>query len=226
MQKMFGTIAPKYDLLNRLMTAGQDTHWRKIVVDKSAPKPGEWVLDVGSGTGDLAFAVIKKEHLTKMVAADFTIEMIHTGRLREGQEDIHWVVADAENLPFERDTFAGVVSGFLLRNVPHLQKALEEQVRVLASGGKWVALDTTPPKAGFLRPFIWFHMHIIIPLLGKLIAGNVDAYTYLPETSEKFLSAERLAEAIEKAGIFPVKFIRKMFGTMAIHWGKKRIPST
>lgn len=220
-QKMFGQIASKYDLLNRLMTGGQDIHWRGIVVQKLSPEPDARYLDVGAGTGDLAYAILAQQPRALVVAADFTLEMIRIGRLRPFQEKIHWVVADAENLPFKDSIFNGVVSGFLLRNVSDLQKAMGEQVRVLEASGKVVSLDTTPPKSGLLRPFIWVHLHIVIPILGKLIAGSADAYTYLPETTEKFLTAEKLAQLIEKSGLSSVGFLRQMFGTVAIHWGRK-----
>ncbi|NPV77157.1 MAG: ubiquinone/menaquinone biosynthesis methyltransferase [Anaerolineae bacterium] len=220
-QKMFGRIAPKYDLLNRLMTGGQDIRWRKIVIERLSPEPDARYLDIGAGTGDLAYAILSKEPHAEVVAADFTLEMMRIGRLRPFRERIHWVVADAENLPFNGSIFSGVVSGFLLRNVSDAQKAVGEQVRVLEAGGKVVSLDTTPPKSGVLRPFIWVHLHIVIPLLGKLIAGSTDAYTYLPETTEKFLTAEKLAQLIEKSGLSSVGFVRKMFGTVAIHWGTK-----
>ena len=218
---MFGQIASKYDLLNRLMTGGQDINWRKVVVEKLSPKPDAWYLDNGAGTGDLAYAILSKEPHAGIVAADFTFEMISVGRLRPCQEKIYWVVADAENLPFRGSVFKGVVSGFLLRNVSDPRRAMGEQVRVLETGGNIVTLDTTPPKSGLLQPIIWVHLHIVIPLLGKLVAGSAEAYTYLPDTTEKFMTAEKLALLIENSGLCAVGFVRKMFGTVAIHWGKK-----
>lgn len=220
-QKMFGQIASRYDLLNRLMTGGQDIRWRKFVVKKLSPEPDSCYLDIGAGTGDLAYTILSKVPNTGVVAADFTLEMIQIGKLRPWHDKVYWVVADAENLPFKSAVFNGVVSGFLLRNVSNVQKAIGEQVRVLTSGGKIVSLDTTPPSSGLLQPFIWVHLHVIIPLLGRVIAGSVEAYTYLPETTEKFIAAEKLAELIKNSGLTSVGFIRKMFGTVAIHWGKK-----
>jgi demethylmenaquinone methyltransferase/2-methoxy-6-polyprenyl-1,4-benzoquinol methylase len=114
-----------------------------------------------------------------------------------------------------------VVSGYLLRNVSDLQAALQEQRRVLKPGGWIVALDTTRPSPGPLEPFIDFHLHRIIPALGRLVAGDSEAYTYLPDSTARFLSAEQLAGRLLEAGFQEVGFRRLMLGTMAIHWGKK-----
>ncbi|CAG0941937.1 partial demethylmenaquinone methyltransferase / 2-methoxy-6-polyprenyl-1,4-benzoquinol methylase, partial [Anaerolineae bacterium] len=129
--------------------------------------------------------------------------------------------ADALHLPFKASTFDAVVSGFLMRNVIDLQKGIEEQFRVLKNGGRIVILDTTRPKKNILSPFIWIHMHFIIPTLGGLLTGVREAYNYLPDSTEGFVTAEDLASRIEKAGFRNVKFQRLMFGTIAIHWGEK-----
>jgi demethylmenaquinone methyltransferase/2-methoxy-6-polyprenyl-1,4-benzoquinol methylase len=114
-----------------------------------------------------------------------------------------------------------VVSGFLLRNATDIQQSLEEQLRVLKPGGTMVALDTTRPAENKLRVLIHFYLHVIIPSLGRLITGEAEAYTYLPETTEAFLEAEQLTAYMEQAGFIQVGFRRLMFGTIAIHWGKK-----
>jgi demethylmenaquinone methyltransferase/2-methoxy-6-polyprenyl-1,4-benzoquinol methylase len=108
-----------------------------------------------------------------------------------------------------------------MRNVADVQRAWAEQQRVLKPGGRVVCLDTTPPPRNVLRPFIEFHLHLVIPALGKMIAGDSDAYTYLPDSTEGFLSAEALADRMRDAGFREVGFRRLMFGTMALHWGVK-----
>jgi demethylmenaquinone methyltransferase/2-methoxy-6-polyprenyl-1,4-benzoquinol methylase len=108
-----------------------------------------------------------------------------------------------------------------MRNVGNLELALAEQFRVLQAGGKIVILETTKPKKNLLSPFIWLHMHLVIPLLGALISGVGEAYQYLPNSSEQFLSAEALAEKMKAAGFKGVVFQRLMFGTIALHWGSK-----
>lgn len=220
-QAMFGRIAKRYDLMNRLMTAGQDTRWRREVILKSQLPPNGHLLDLGAGTGDLAREALRQVPGCSATAADFTQEMMRVGKSRTPNLDLKWTAANALCLPFPGGTFEAVVSGFLLRNVTDIQQSLKEQLRVLKPGGIMVALDTTRPAENRLRVLIHFYLHVIIPSLGRLITGEAEAYTYLPETTEAFLEAEQLADYMEQAGFHQVGFRRLMFGTIAIHWGKK-----
>ena len=222
-QQMFTRIAPRYDLMNRLMTGGQDVRWRKEVIRRAAPPAGGRLLDLGAGTGDLAGEALRQAPGCQVVAADFTLEMMRFGQARglPGQPVPGWSGADALHLPFSAETFDAVVSGFLLRNVIDVPKALAEQQRVLRPGGRVVVLDTTPPPRSLLTPFIQFHLHTIIPALGRLLSPDGAAYTYLPASTEAFLTAEALAERLVQAGFRQVGFRRLMFGTMAVHWGIK-----
>ena len=226
-QGMFTRIASRYDLMNRLMTFGQDAVWRKEVIRLAdLPTRGGQILDLGAGTGDLGFEALRQHPETISVEADFTFEMLRVGRQRmvsqpTSQTTISWSVADALNLPFPDNSFDAVVSGFLMRNVIDLPLALYEQRRVLKPGGRIVILDTTHPRKNLLTPFVRFHMHFIIPLLGRLISGQHDAYEYLPDSSEAFLSAEALAGKLINAGFGKIAFRRLNFGTIAIHWGVK-----
>ncbi len=217
-QGMFTRIARRYDLMNRLMTGGQDVQWRKTVIRLAQMKPSASLLDLGAGTGDLAREALKRNPQSRIIAADFTLEMMRVGR-KPG--DPPYSAADALNLPFQDSTFDAVTSGFLMRNVIDVNRSLKEQHRVLKSSGRIVILDTTRPKKNILSPFIWIHMHVIIPLLGKLISGTGDAYEYLPDSTEGFLSAEELASCMTDAGFKNVQFKRLMFGTIAIHWGDR-----
>ena len=217
-QSMFTRIAHRYDLMNRLMTGGQDIRWRKIVIQLARLESNASLLDLGTGTGDLAREALKRNPQVHVTAADFTLEMMRVGR-KPG--DPPFSSADALNLPFTDSTFDAVISGFLLRNVINVDLALKEQYRVLKPGGRIVILDTTRPKKNILSPFIRIHMHIIIPLLGKLISGTGDAYEYLPDSTEGFLTAEELAAHMAAAGFKNVNFKRLMFGTIAIHHGEK-----
>ena len=215
----FSRIADHYDLLNRLMTLGQDSSWRRQTVQRLSPPPGHCTLDLGAGTGELAAEVLRQQPHGRVIAVDLTPEMIQVGKNRYPQFDIDWVIADSAELPFASRAFSGVISGFLLRNVSPLEKTLEEQRRVLAPDGIWTALDTTRPKMNLLWPLLSFYLKVIIPRLGRWIARNAEAYTYLPESTLAFLSAEELAQTVEQAGINDVGFVRRMFGTIAIHWG-------
>lgn len=222
-QGMFGRIAGRYDLMNRLMTGGQDVVWRRQVIDLAQLPLGGRLLDLGTGTGDLAFEALRRDPASCLVGGDFTLEMMRVGRRRPNGGRVRWAGIDALCLPFESSQFDAVTSGYLMRNVgdANLGQAWAEQFRVLRSGGRVVCLDSTPPPRNLVRPFILFHLRVVIPLLGRLVAGASEAYTYLPESTEGFLSAERLAERIVQAGFREVGFRRLMFGTMAIHWGTK-----
>jgi demethylmenaquinone methyltransferase/2-methoxy-6-polyprenyl-1,4-benzoquinol methylase len=220
-QGMFARIASRYDLMNRIMTLGQDVRWRAEVIRRAALKPGEMVLDLGAGTGDLAGEALRRLPQCRVVAADFTLAMMQAGKQRPGAVSIDWSGADAQNLPFPDQVFDAVVSGFLLRNVSDLTASLREQHRVLRPGGRMVALDTTRPPQSLLSPLINFHLHTMIPWLGRLVAGDSDAYTYLPDSTAGFLTAEQLASRMAAAGFHQVGFKRLMFGTIAIHWGIK-----
>lgn len=220
-QQMFGRIAPRYDLMNRLMTAGQDIFWRREVIRRAALAPRGRLLDLGAGTGDLAAEALRRHTRVKVVAADFTLQMMQVGKANPQRAALNWSAADAMHLPFASDSFDAVVSGYLLRNVGGLAQALSEQYRVVKPGGRIVVLDTTPPPNGPLLPFIRFYLHTVIPALGKLLTGSGEAYAYLPDSTEGFLKAEVLASRLHAAGFHAVGFKRLMFGTMAIHWGTK-----
>src|ERR1041385_7189603 len=217
-QNMFTQIARRYDLMNRLMTGGQDVRWRKQVIQLARLKSDSILLDLGTGTGDLAREALGQFPQAKIIAADFTLEMMRVGQKRSA---LNFSSADALRLPFEDSSFDAAVSGFLMRNVIDLQKALQEQYRILSKGGRIVILDTTRPKKNILSPFIWFHMHFVIPTLGRLLTGAQEAYHYLPETTEGFVTAEELASRMAVVGFKKINFERLMFGTIAIHWGEK-----
>ena len=217
-QDMFTRIARHYDLMNRLMTAGQDIQWRQQVIKLAALKPGTRLLDLGAGTGDLAREALSQQPKTRIVAADFTLEMMRVGQ-RNGS--LPWSAADALKLPFGDQIFDAIISGFLMRNVGDIQQALKEQYRTLKPGGRIVILDTTKPKRNLLSPFIWLHMHVVIPLLGGLISGSREAYNYLPDSTEGFVTAEELTARMAAVGFKRINYEKHMFGTIAIHWGVK-----
>jgi demethylmenaquinone methyltransferase/2-methoxy-6-polyprenyl-1,4-benzoquinol methylase len=217
-QNMFSRIAKRYDLMNRLMTGFQDARWRKQVIRLARLADGASLLDLGTGTGDLARSALTAFPRARVTAADFTLEMMRVGQ-KTGP--LNFSSADALRLPFKDRTFDAVVSGFLMRNITDLQKGLGEQFRVLKDGGRIVILDTTRPRRNILSPFIWIHMHLIIPALGGLLTGVREAYNYLPDSTEGFVTAEDLASRMKAAGFRNVEFKRLMFGTIAIHWGEK-----
>jgi demethylmenaquinone methyltransferase/2-methoxy-6-polyprenyl-1,4-benzoquinol methylase len=219
-QEMFARIAGRYDLMNRLMTAGRDRAWRRLVVQLAAPPPGGRLLDLGTGTGDIAFEALRQTPDATVVGADFTIEMMRLAQAKAGAMP-SWVAADALRLPFPDNCFDAVTSGFLMRNVVDVEAAFAEQRRVVKPGGRVVCLDTSPPPDGVFRPLINLHLTQVIPRLGWLISGQADAYSYLPASTAAFLTAEALGAIMVTAGLRQVQFLRLMFGTIAVHVGVK-----
>ncbi len=222
-QDMFGRIAERYNLMNRLMAAGQDQRWRRFVIAKAAIPAEGTVLDLATGTGDIAFEALHTEPTAQVVGADFALPMMHVGQRNPVGKHVDWCGADAMHLPFSSGSFDAVVSGYLVRNVVDIQQTIQEQLRVLKPGGRMVILDTSPPPPSILRPFILIHLKYIIPLLGQLISGKqgADAYEYLPESTQSFKTPAELQSIMESCGVVDVAYETFMFGTMAVHWGVK-----
>ena len=221
---MFAGIAGRYDRMNRVMTFGQDIRWRKVVIDlANLPDDGRF-LDMATGTGDIAAEGLIRHPGILSVGGDFTVEMMEVGRDDyPDRKEIRWVGADALNLPFPNQYFDAVASGFLMRNVIDVSRALEEQWRVTKPGGRIVILETSPPKDNLLKPFIMIHLNYVMPLLGRIIAGNSEAYTYLPSSTKAFQSPEGLAESMREVGFQDVSYQLFMFGTIGIHVGQKPV---
>jgi demethylmenaquinone methyltransferase/2-methoxy-6-polyprenyl-1,4-benzoquinol methylase len=220
-QDMFGRIARTYDLMNFIMTGGQDRQWRKFVVQKARLQAGDSMLDIASGTGDIAFEAVRAVPGVHAVSGDFALPMMHVGQQRPMGRKVRWTGADAMNMPFDDNTFDAITAGYLLRNVPDIPRTLTETLRVLKPGGRFVVLDSAPPPPSPIRPFIEIHLRYIIPTLGKMISGQGDAYAYLPESTQAFKTPAELARLMVEAGFTHVSYKTFVFGTMAVHWGEK-----
>ncbi|MFW5709332.1 MAG: ubiquinone/menaquinone biosynthesis methyltransferase [Chloroflexota bacterium] len=222
-QDMFGRIAKRYNLMNRLMTAGQDQRWRRFVIKQTRLPENGRLLDLATGTGDIAFEALHTVPSAQVIGADFSLPMMFVGQDAVLGKHIEWCGADALMLPFPDNVFDAVTSGYLVRNVIDIHQTLWEQMRVLKPGGRIVILDSSPPPPGLLRPFIMIHLKYVIPLLGRLISGKegADAYQYLPQSTQSFKTPDELQQIMQNIGIQHVQYKTFMFGTMAVHWGEK-----
>lgn len=220
-RQMFTRLAGRYNLANRLMTWGQDMRWRRQVIEFARLPPAGRLLDVGTGTGDLAQLALQWDEHLLAVGADFTHEMMQVGRDLAIGHSICWLNTDALELPFDSETFDAVVSGYLLRNVIDVSLALSEQYRVLKAGGRMVCLDSTPPPQDFWHFPERLYLRLVIPAIGGLISGDVEAYRYLPRSTLHFLPADKLAGCMQEVGFKDVRYRRFMGGTIAIHCGRR-----
>ena len=218
---MFDRIAVSYGRMNFLMTFGRDRAWRRAVVREAALPSGGRLLDLAAGTGDIALEALRQDPAARVTAADFSLGMMRVGRGRPGGDRIAWCAADAFSLPFADATFDAVTSGYLLRNVADRVGAFREQARVVRPGGRVVCLDTAPPPPSPLRPFVRFHLRRVIPLLGRVVAGDRPAYAYLASSTEGFKSPPELAAIMREAGLVEVRHRSFMGGSIAVHTGTR-----
>jgi len=214
-QRMFDRIAPVYDAMNRVMTAGMDGRWRRITVEETV-RSGDRVLDACCGTGDLAHAA--RARGADVVGLDFSDEMLERARRKDG--GVEWVHGDVLALPFGDGSFDAVTVGFGVRNVADLDAGLRELRRVLRPGGRIGVLEITRPR-GVLEPFyrVWFDR--IVPLLGRILPGG-SAYTYLPASVRRFPGPDELAERFVQTGFARVRYRTFAGGIVALHVGEAR----
>ena len=220
-QQMFGKIAPRYDLMNRLMTGGRDVAWRRLVVNEAHLPPGGRLLDIATGTGDIALEALRRDGELKAIGADFSLEMMQRGRSKPGAQLLRWLGADTLALPFPDEMFDAVTSGFMLRNVIDVPRSLAEQLRVAKPGGRMVCLEISRPPRNLLLPFYSLYFHRIVPLVGQVVSRNRSAYTYLPQSADEFLSPDELADLMRQAGWRDVRYRKLMMETVAIHSATK-----
>ncbi len=213
-QAMFDRIAGVYDAMNSVMTAGLHHRWRRRAVDLAQVGPGSRVLDVATGTGDLAIEAASRG--CQVVGSDFSEGMLERARAKAPQ--IEFEQGDAQALRYADDSFDACTVGFGARNFSDLELGLREMARVVRPGGRVVVLEITTPQRPPLSTFfsLWFDR--IVPLAGRL-AGDPDAYAYLPSSVKRFPSPEDLAAAMERAGMRDLRWILTAGGIIAIHVG-------
>ena len=219
---MFTRIARRYDLMNSLMTGGRHHAWRRRVAESAAGAPGGPVLDLATGTADLALAVRARTPGRFVAGADFSEGMLRVGqaKLRERRAArVELLVADALALPFRDGAFACVMSAFLLRNLEHLERGLAEMRRVTARGGRVITLDIVRPAAPLWGAIFGAYFNHVVPVIGAFVAGDRQAYTYLPQSVDRFVTPDELVELMEHVGLRDVTYRRLGLGTIALHVG-------
>jgi len=221
---MFDRIAGVYDLMNTAMTAGLHHRWRVRAADRAELEPGETALDVCCGTGDLAFELAGRVGTQgRVIGSDFSERMLDLARAKQaerGVEGLRFEGADALELPYDDEAFDAVTVGFGVRNLADLERGIGEMARVLRPAGRLVILEITNPRRPPLSTFfgLWFDQ--VVPLLG-LLAGDRDAYTYLPESVKRFPPPEGLAMIMDRAGLERIRYTVLAGGIIAIHSGAR-----
>lgn len=222
-REMFTRIAQRYDLMNSLMTFGRHQAWRRVAARMAEPQPGSLALDVATGTGDLALALLAETSVHCVIGVDFSEGMLRVGQEKLRRKDsggrVRLVVGDALCLPFPDKTFACVTSAFLLRNLVDLTQGIAEMRRVTQAGGRVVALEITEPALPGWRHLFGWYFHRLVPWLGALVSGDREAYTYLPQSVERFVTPEELGRLMEGVGLRAVSWRRLGLGSVTIHSG-------
>jgi len=217
---MFTRIAGRYDLMNSLMTGGRHHAWRRLVARAVAAAPSGPVLDLATGTADLALAIREADPRRPIVGADFAEGMLAEARTKlrqRAERRIPLVAADALVLPFRNGAFAAVASAFLLRNLEDLERGLREMRRVTQPGGLVLTLDIVRPGVPLWGSLFGLYFHRVVPAIGTVVARDRRAYTYLPDSVERFVTPYELARLMERVGLRDVSYRRLALGTIAIH---------
>jgi demethylmenaquinone methyltransferase/2-methoxy-6-polyprenyl-1,4-benzoquinol methylase len=221
-REMFGRIVGRYDLMNRLMTGGRDVAWRNLAVRAALsgyPCGTARVVDVATGTGDLALA-LAAAGAAEVIGVDFAAPMLRAAAAKPVASEagrLSWVVADAMALPFADGAFDACTVAFGLRNMPDYGLALAEMTRVLRPGGRFVCLEMTPLRTPLVGTAFGWYFERVVPLLGGLLSGDPEAYRYLPVSVAAFPDAPALASMMERAGLTDARFRKLGGGTVALH---------
>jgi demethylmenaquinone methyltransferase/2-methoxy-6-polyprenyl-1,4-benzoquinol methylase len=223
-RQVFDSVAPKYDLMNDLMSAGVHRLWKATMVDVLAPRAGQRIIDVAGGTGDIVFRILERiGHGQPIVVCDINPEMIAVGRdraLDQGLIDgVAWSVGDAERLPYPEAAFDAYTIAFGLRNVTHLEAALGEARRVLKPGGKFLCLEFSRVVIPGLDRLYDAFSFAVLPRLGQWVAGDAESYRYLAESIRKFPTQDQLLAMMTRAGFGAVSYRNLSGGIAALHCG-------
>jgi len=222
---MFDDIAGRYDFLNRFLSAGIDPRWRKKAISQLQDKPHDYILDVATGTGDLAIMASRLLEPGKIKGIDISDGMLELGRKKIKklglQDTIELLNGDSEAISFNDNTFDAVTVAFGVRNFQQLEKGLSEIRRVLKPGGKLVVLEFSKPKLPFVRSFYNFYMKIVTPNMGKLFSKNRNAYKYLDESIKKFPEGKNFTQILDQIGYHNTYSKTLSLGICSIYCGEK-----
>ncbi|MFW6171433.1 MAG: bifunctional demethylmenaquinone methyltransferase/2-methoxy-6-polyprenyl-1,4-benzoquinol methylase UbiE, partial [Planctomycetota bacterium] len=224
-KQMFGAIAPRYDRMNHLLSFNIDRYWRWYAVRRVPPRETAPILDVCTGTGDLAFAFLRRtKGRAPVVAADFCDEMLEIGRRKQRKvphgDRVTFVEADAQDLPFKSGTFQIVSVAFGLRNVADVDRALREMTRVCRSGGQVLVLEFSLPRRQPMSALYGWYFHQVLPRIGQWLARNEhQAYRYLPESVGEFPEGPALVGHLEAAGLRDVRYYPLTMGVATLYVG-------
>ncbi len=223
-REMFDTISKNYDGLNRVISFGIDVKWRKRVVKFLQQKNPKSILDIATGTGDLAIA-LTKTGAEKIVGLDLSPQMLEVGKTKVNQkklqETIEMIVGDSENLPFETGTFDAITVAFGVRNFENLEKGLQEIFRVLKKGGYLVILETSVPTKSPFKQGYRFYTKYILPAIGKLFSRDRSAYAYLSESASVFPHGREFNNILDKIGFIGIENRPQTFGVASIYVATK-----
>lgn len=226
-KEMFDNIAPAYDFMNRAMTFGVDRIWRSKAVNMVARNPHAEILDIATGTGDLALLLVKKTHTRHVTGLDLSPGMLAIGvrkAKKQGVADrITFTEGDSLNIPLADNTFDAVTVAYGVRNFEDLHKGYSEMLRVLRPGGTVTVIELSTPHKQPFKALYRFYTRTLIPLVGRLISHDTRAYSYLPESIAAVPQAEHMTRIMEEAGFIDTSFRRLTFGTCTIYQGKKSI---
>jgi demethylmenaquinone methyltransferase/2-methoxy-6-polyprenyl-1,4-benzoquinol methylase len=223
-RRIFSEIAPRYDLLNHLLSLNVDRRWRRKAVDRLGweGRPQGLFLDVCAGTFDLSLELASRRGFGgRVLASDFARPMLLEGRGKLAEVPVLPVCADALDLPFPDGIFDGAMVAFGVRNLSDVPGGLRELARVLRPGGRVVILEFTEPPNPYLRRFYLFYFRRLLPLLGRLVSGHPWAYTYLPESVKEFPTPEELGALMERAGFSDTRWELLSGGIAALHLGRR-----
>lgn len=225
-REMFDAIAPTYDRLNSLLSGPLHHWWRRVAVREAALKPGAHALDVCTGTGDLAFELLRSVGTTGQVdATDFSAPMLQLGEAKAQSRNcsnIVWQIADTQKLPFSSDAFDAVTVGFGIRNVADVPLGIREMARVTKPGGRVVILEFGQPTNPVFNSLYRWYSKNIMPMIGGLVSGRKTAYEYLPESVAAFYSRAEIAGMMQNAGLENITITNLTFGTVVVHRGTKQ----